>query len=89
MTDKELLYQMLDREISNLLGGFSPALKGFSGMVTNYVIRYIDPYVDAFISGGKINTSAASEYLKDETNKKIEEYMNRFKLEQKELNNDL
>lgn len=81
MTDKEILYQMINREISNLLAGFNPGLRGFSNVVTNYVIKYIDPYVDAFMNGDKLNIPAVNQYLKDETSRKIDEYMNRFKSE--------
>lgn len=84
MNDKDVLYQMLEREVSNLLGGFNPGLRGFSNLVTNYIIKFIDPYVDAFMNGDKINLQAAKQYLKDETSRKIDEYMAKFREERLE-----
>jgi hypothetical protein len=66
MNDKELLYQMLQREIINILEGVAPQFKMFSGVVTNYVIELIDPYVTAFLSpdDGTLNKKAARCILK-------------------------
>jgi hypothetical protein len=66
MNDKELLYQMLQREIINILEGVAPQFKMFSGVATNYVIELIDPYVTAFLSpdDGTLNKKAARCILK-------------------------
>ena len=80
MSDKEIIYQMIEREISNFMMKNVPGLQPFSKMLTNYAIKLVDPYVDAFLTGdGELNLNAAEHYLKDETNRKIDEYMNRFK----------
>jgi hypothetical protein len=80
MTDKELLYQMLQREIGNLIENTLPQFKMFSGAATKYVIELIDPYVDAFLSqdDGTLNQKAAGAFLKQETNEKIEKFLKEF-----------
>lgn len=86
MTDKELLYQMMNRSISNALGNINPTFKMFSSTLTKYAINFIDPYVDAFMSpdSGEINTKAAAAYAKEEVNKKIEDFMKKFDSEMKD-----
>ena len=89
MTDKEILYQMLEREIRNILNIINPTLSVFSGTATKYDINYIDPYVDAFMDdGSNIQTAAASEFVKQEVNDKIKDFITKFNSE-KQMNNDL
>jgi hypothetical protein len=85
MGDKELLYQMLQREVSSIISSFAPQLKMFSNVASNYVIDIIDPYVSAFLSpdDGKLNTNAATEFLKQETNEKINKFLKDFETRQK------
>jgi hypothetical protein len=80
MTDKELLYQMLQREINDLITSAAPQFRMFSGVASNYLIELIDPYVNAFLSPdtGKLNKSAAGEFLKQETNEKINKFLKEF-----------
>ena len=79
MSDKELLHQIVNREIGNILSGINPAFRVFSNTISNYLIGIVDSYVDAFTNDdGKLMTNAAREYLKDETNKKIDEYIRKF-----------
>ena len=84
MEDKQLLYQMIERSIDNALTAISPGLRVFSSSLTNYAVKFIEPYVNAFLNPDteKLNTKAAGAYLKEETNKKIEEFMKRFEKEQ-------
>lgn len=86
MTDKDILYQIIGREVSNILGSLNPTFRMFSNAATGYVISIIDPYVDAFLSGGQINTKAASGFIKQEISSKIDEFMKSFEAER---NNDL
>jgi hypothetical protein len=85
MTDKELLYQMLGREINDIIGSAAPQLRMFSGVATNYLIELIDPYISAFLSpdDGKLNKDAAKEFLKQETNDKINKFLKDFETRQK------
>jgi hypothetical protein len=84
MTDKELLRQMLQREIVNLVENAAPQFKMFSGMAANFVFDYIEPYVDAFLSpdDGALNKRAAGAFLKQETNEKIDKFLKEFEEEQ-------
>lgn len=81
--DKELLAQILGREIDNILGRVSPAFRMFTPTVTGAVMNFIDPYIDAFMSPDEktINTKAATGYLKEEAARKIEDFMKRFEAE--------
>jgi len=85
MTDKELLYQMLGREITDIISSAAPQFRMFSGVATNYLIELIDPYVSAFLSpdDGKLNKDAAKEFLKQETNDKINKFLKDFEARQK------
>jgi hypothetical protein len=85
MTDKELLYQMLQREIGNLIESSIPQFKMFSGAASNYLIELIDPYVSAFLSpdDGTLNQKAASAFLKQETNEKIDKFLKDFEQQQR------
>ena len=79
MDDKTLFYQVLKREIDNLVGELSPSLRIFSNSISNYVIKTIDPYIDAFMFGtDEINTEAAGEFVKEEVNTRIDNFMKKF-----------
>jgi hypothetical protein len=86
MTDKEILYQMLQREINSLLESAAPQFKIFSGAATKYIIDLVDPYVSAFLSpdDGSLNEKAASEFLKQETSEKINKFLKEFEEKQRE-----
>lgn len=82
-TEKEILHQMLSREIDNLLNNFGPVVSMFSGTAKQYLFNFIDPYVDAFISPqtNKINTEAAGEFVKEEVDNKVKSFLEKFEKE--------
>jgi hypothetical protein len=86
MTDKELLHQMLQREVVNLIESAAPQFRMFSGIASDYVFKIIEPYVDAFLSpdDGSLNKKAASAFLKQETNEKIDRFLKDFESKQRE-----
>ena len=84
MTDKELFYSVLGREIDNLLS-INPALSFLGTAIKNYVFNYIDSYIDFFMTGGKLETDMAAAFIEDEMSKKIESFKNKF---QQEKNNE-
>lgn len=75
--DKEILYNAVRREISNLMAAF-PVLNMFSDTVSDYVIRYIDPYISAFMKNGKIDTEQLTAFTKQEVNEKIEKFKKEY-----------
>jgi hypothetical protein len=92
MSEKELLYQIISREVDNILGNINPALRMFNSVATNYVISIVDPYVDAFIANSdnkKIDTDAANKFVKNEINDKVDSFMKKFKEESEKQYNDL
>jgi hypothetical protein len=88
MNEREIIQQMLNRSINNTLMTINPGLRMFSGTLTNYAMEFIEPYIAGFVDPDtdKINTKAATAFMKEETNKKIEEFMKRF---EKESHNDM
>lgn len=84
MTDKELLYQMINRAIGNTLSNINPSLKMFSSSLTRYAINFMEPYIDAFTNedNGELNTKAAAAFTKQEINSKIDDFMKKFESEQ-------
>jgi hypothetical protein len=86
MTDKELLHQMLQREVVNLIESAAPQFRMFSGIASDYVFNLIEPYVDAFLSpdDGSLNKKAATAFLKQETNEKIDKFLKDFESKQRE-----
>lgn len=75
--DKEILYNAVRREIGNLMAAF-PVLNMFSDTVSDYVIRYIDPYISAFMKNGKIDTEQLTAFTKQEVNEKIEKFKKEY-----------
>ena len=59
------------------MAGF-PVLNMFSDTVSDYVIRYIDPYISAFMTNGKINTEQLTAFTKQEVNEKIEKFKKEY-----------
>jgi hypothetical protein len=82
-SEKDILYQMLSREIDNILLNFGPLVTTFSGTIKSYLFNTIDPYVDAFLSPetNKINTKAASSFVKEEVNNKVNDFLKKFEAE--------
>jgi hypothetical protein len=79
MEEKEILYQMLDRYIGNLMS-YSPMTRMFADPVSNYVKKFIDPYIDAFFMGtNHLNTDVAGEFIKQEINNKVDNFIKEFK----------
>lgn len=83
MSEKELIYQIISREVKNILISINPTFGMFSNIATNYVIQMIDPYIDAFANNPekKINTKLAGEYAKQEINSKIDNFIKKFEAE--------
>jgi ABC-type tungstate transport system permease subunit len=83
MTERDLLEQMIQRSINNALNSLNPGLRMFSGTMTKYAMEFLEPYIVGFTNPDtdKINTKAATEFMKEETNKKIEDFMKRFEKE--------
>lgn len=91
MSEKELLYQIITREVENILGSVNPAFRMFNNVAVNYIVNLIDPYVDAFIANDKehkIDTKMVGEFLKDEVNTKVDNFMKKFK-EEKNKHDDM
>jgi hypothetical protein len=80
MDERILLEQMVQRSINNTLNSINPGLRMFSGTMTKYAMEFLEPYIAGFTNPDteKINTRAATAFMKEETNKKIENFMKKF-----------
>lgn len=90
--DKVILYNMLSREVDNIISGINPALGVFSNTITNYIIKYIDPYVDMFFMGtDNLNTEAAGKFISSEVDNKVQKFIKDFKAARidSDMNNEL
>jgi hypothetical protein len=86
MTDKELIYQILEREVKNILLSINPTFAMFSPMACNAIENFIDPYIDAFCMGtSRINTEAAGSFIKTEVNEKVDAFIKQFNKERNAL----
>lgn len=81
-TDKQVLYNVIEREVHNFISNF-PILGMFEGTIINYIIRYIDPYVNAFIEGPqqRLNIEQLSAFTTAEVTDKIARFKESFNKE--------
>lgn len=86
MTERDLLEQMIQRSINNTLNSLNPGLRMFSGTMTKYAMEFLEPYIAGFTNPDteRINTKAATAFMKEETNKKIEDFMKKFEKESRD-----
>lgn len=78
ISDKDILYSMVRREISNLLQGI-PIFSAFEGTISSFVIQWMDPYISAFIGDdNQINTEQLSAFVSEEMTNKINEFKERY-----------
>lgn len=76
-SDKEVLYSMLDREIDNILG-YNSVLSIFSGTIKSYVHSFLEPYLNFFMEGEKLQVSLASAFVEQEFHNKVENFKKNF-----------
>jgi hypothetical protein len=81
-SDKQVLYNIIEREISNIVSQF-PILGIFGDTITNYILNYIDPYVNAFIEGPqqRLNIEQLSAFTQSEVTDKIARFKESYKKE--------
>jgi hypothetical protein len=78
ISDKDILYSMVRREISNLLQGI-PIFSAFEGTISSFVIQWMDPYISAFIGDdNQINTEQLSAFVSEEVTNKINQFKERY-----------
>jgi hypothetical protein len=77
MSEKEIVYSILGREIDNLLGG-NPSSSFLSGVVKKWIFNYIEPYVNLFMDGDIVQADMATAFVKEEMNAKIDNFKKKF-----------
>lgn len=86
-TDKIILYNMLEREVDNLLVGI-PILSAFSSVISNTLIKYIEPYVNAFTSHGQLDAEQLTAFAANEMNEKIQKFKQQYEEEKANHGNE-
>lgn len=88
-SDKEILFQMLNREVDNILMNFGPFGNLAAGPVKKYLYEMVSPYVDAFLNSNEsLNTSAATEFTKEQVNDKVDAFLKKFNAERAKTNGE-
>ena len=88
ISDKDILYSMVKREISNILQGI-PIFSAFEGTISSVVIQWIDPYISAFIDDdNQINTEQLSAFVSEEMTNKIKNFKERYNRSKGAMNED-
>lgn len=77
MSEKEMFFNILNREIDNILSG-NPILLSFSGSIKRWVRGYIEPYLNYFIKEDKVETDIAIAFIEEEISNKIQSFKNKF-----------
>ena len=90
MTDKDILYQMLEREIDNFISNTNPLLSLMAGPIKNFIFNFIDPYVTAFMGGDPkgLNPKVVESYVKEEVNEKVSSFMKKFEEQKAQQSRD-
>lgn len=87
ISDKDILYSMINREISNLLQG-TPIFSPFERTISSFVIQLIDPYISVFInSDNSIDSEQLSAFVSEEAINKINAFKEKYN-SKKGLNNN-
>ena len=88
-SEKDILYSMLRREISNLLSGV-PIFAAFEGTISSFIIQLVDPYVSAFITDdNKIDTEQLSAFVSEEALNKINNFKDKYRKETEKNENKI
>ena len=78
---KEILYNILRREVHNMIQGV-PMIGMFEGVISNYLITAIEPYINAFTGENqKIDIDQLAAYTKYEVDSKIAKFKETYKAE--------
>lgn len=77
MNEREIFFNILNREIDNILSG-NPLLLSFSGSIKRWVRGYIEPYLNYFIKEGKVEADIATAFIEEEISNKIKSFRSKF-----------
>ena len=78
ISDKDILYSMIEREVENILGGV-PIFSAFSRTASSFIIQLVDPYVSAFVGDDNtIDSEQLSSFASEEALSKINEFKKRY-----------
>lgn len=85
-SDKEILYNVIAREVHNLVQGV-PVLGLFENAIVNHIIKFIEPYVSAFMEGDTLDIEQLTSFTSHEVDSKIAEFKKSYQKELK-MNED-
>lgn len=75
ISDRQVLYNMIERTIHNYTKN-TPLLAVFEGTIVNYIINFVDPYLDVFSDE---TNHIDIDQLADYTSYEIQERIKKFK----------
>lgn len=85
-SEKQIVYNILKRYIDNLCGK-TPLFWAFKDLIFQYLINYIDPYLDAFMENGKLDIDMTADFAAKELNHKLQEFKQAYKTEHENKDN--
>lgn len=79
--ERQVIYNMIERTVHNHIQGM-PVLSVFEGNVVNYIIRFINPYLDVFSDEqDHLDIDQLADYTSYEVNEKIKRFKENYKRE--------
>lgn len=78
MNDKEILYNILSRELDNLIAKY-PVAYLFKDNIKSWVFNYIEPYMNFFMEGERMDVEMASSFVEEELTNKLAAFKAKFK----------
>jgi hypothetical protein len=78
ISEKEIFYSMLAREVDNLLCGI-PFFSSFSPTITSFLCKWLDPYVSAFLDNEQhLDSKQLAAFASEEALDKINRFKERY-----------
>lgn len=87
-SDKDIFYNILKRELDNFLSK-TPLFWTFKDSIFQLIIKYIDPYVNAFIEGDTLNIDMGADFAAKELDSKIQKFKKEYKEKVNENKTDI
>jgi len=83
VTDSEIIFQILNREIDNILVQFGPLGNLVSGYAKSAIHDILSPYIEALSKDKKLDTEVATAFAKSQINEKVDKFMTEFEATRK------
>lgn len=79
VSDKDLLFQQLDRLVENLIYRIAPQASFLLIDPAKKIVRqFVEPYLGFFTENNKLNADMATDFLKEKTIQEIENFKQNY-----------